>query len=73
MKESQYIEAYLSSEKRYTLSTFLKYQLGGKAKQYAGKYELALWRAIKRRIDSGEVEPCRSVNGGEAYRRKEAA
>jgi hypothetical protein len=72
--ESQYIEAYLDTTAdpatRYTLDTYLHYALRGRAKDYAGRYRLALMRAVLRRIAAGTVVEARSVRGSTAYVRK---
>lgn len=70
MKGSQYTESYLNNEGRYTIATFLKYNLRGKAREYGGGYFRALQKHLERLLDEGSVEKCSSVHGGIAYRRK---
>lgn len=64
-RESQYVEQYLSGP-AYTVNTFIKYTVRGRAARYAGKYVVALRRSLQRRSD---VVPVRSIRGGIAYRK----
>ena len=68
MRESQYIDRYLDGP-RYTVQTFLAYQLSGRARRYTMQYLRALMRAINRRVADGSVVACRSVHGSVSYRR----
>lgn len=66
MKDSQYIDSYLETTARGNLitpGTFLAYTLRGRAKRWAGRYEGALLRFIKRR----NCKPVTSKGGRTAY------
>lgn len=69
MRESQYIDQYLTCAKEfgYTPSTFLAYNLKGKARKYSDVYYRALMTAIKRRLKNGSVKKVKSVGGKIAF------
>jgi len=72
MRESMYLDKYLrrtaNPQTRWTVGTFLAYQLTGSAKnQWADTYQRALINSLQRLVESGEVEKVASVRGGTAY------
>jgi hypothetical protein len=71
MRGSQYTDVYLNCtadpETRYTVGTFLHYQLAGKAKRYADRYERVLVKDLERLRAAGEVDYAPSVHGATAY------
>jgi hypothetical protein len=75
MRESQYVEPYLSANARrgplrgFTISTYLARVLRGRARGYGASYEDALRLAIVRRVDAGQVIALPSAGGGTAYHR----
>jgi len=69
-RDSQYVDSYLNGP-AYTVGTFLKYTLAGKAARYMGRYAAALTRSLERRVQTGEVIVATSIRGGRAYRRAE--
>lgn len=71
MRLSQYVDAYLNKNGRYTIGTFLRYTLRGKAKEYSGGYERSLRRSMERLEQLGKVVRCRSVRSCLAWRRAE--
>lgn len=71
MRDSQYVDDYLRGP-RYTVGTFLAYELAGKAKRYSDVYARALLNSLERLERAGKVERCRSVTGRESWRRIEA-
>ena len=76
MRESQYIDTYLDTTDdpgtRYTVWTFLKYQVHGAAwTHWSHGYYEALMRAIRRRLADGTVTEARSKGGCTAYIRME--
>lgn len=70
-RESQYVESYLRAAAKYlwTPGTYLAYNLEGRAKDWAARYERALVRALERRQARGEVVAVRSAKGSVAYMR----
>jgi len=78
MRESQYIDAYLTAtadpDTRWTPWTFLKYTVHGEAwSLWSHGYYDALIRAISRRVTAGSVVGVRSKGGGVAYVQAEVA
>lgn len=70
MRLSQYVETYLNNDGRYTIGTFLHYNLRGRAKsQYADVYEDSLLRSMQYLERIGKVMRCSSVHGGTAWKR----
>ena len=72
MRESQYIETYLSTAAdpatRWTPETYLAYTLRGDARsRWSSGYSRALMRAIGRRMNAGTVTGVRSKGGAVAY------
>jgi len=75
--ESQYTDQYLATNARrsvrmgpgkgLTVSTYLAYNLKGKAKMYAGRYKFALERALDARVRNGSVTKDISAGGRTAY------
>jgi hypothetical protein len=72
-RESQYVDAYLSNNmargagRGLTVSSYLAYQLRGKARMYSGHYKRALENALNRRIAQGRAIKLQSQLGGRAY------
>lgn len=64
-----YVEEYLdaAAANRWTPATFFSYRLRGLAKQYAGRYQAALLRALTHRVEAGEVVAVPSRGGSVAY------
>jgi hypothetical protein len=75
MRESQYVEPYLSANARrgplrgLTVNTYLAYVLGGRARRYAASYAVALRRALRWRVQAGEVICLPSAGRRNAYHR----
>lgn len=71
---SMYTEGYLrynsEAERPLTPGSYLRYQLRGKARDYADRYERALMRHIQALVEEGIAEPIRSAHGSVAYRFK---
>lgn len=69
MRESQYIDQYLICAKEfgYTPSTFLAYNLKGRARMYSDVYYRALMAAIERRVKAGIVKKTKSAGGRIAF------
>lgn len=65
MRDSQYAAAYLDSG--YTIATYLNQHLHGKAKQYGGRYAVALLRTLERWEADGRAFRGPSVKGGVAF------
>lgn len=71
-RESQYVEPYLeeAARHRYTVGTFLRYRLRGRARDWSDVYQRSLERALARRLIEGEVVIVRSAKGGDCYLRR---
>jgi hypothetical protein len=76
IRGSMYTEEYLrynSEAKRpLTPGTYLRYQLKGRARDYADRYERALMRHLMALLAEGVIEPVRSAGGSVAYRYRTA-
>lgn len=70
MYTTEYLATTADPATRYTVGTFLAYELHGEAKRWAARYARALIRDLERLEAAGEVEQCRSVRGGVAWRRR---
>lgn len=72
-RESQYVDDYLASNgarghgKGLTIGSYLAYQLRGSARDYAGKYAVALRNACDKRVQARLAYQGRSRLGGSAY------
>jgi hypothetical protein len=67
-----YLESYLrltaNPKTRWTVGTFLAYELTGAARnQWSGGYQRALINSLSRLVESGEVKIVDSMKGGTAY------
>jgi hypothetical protein len=70
MYTEDYLRHNTETDRPLTPATYLRYQLRGKARDYADKYERALMRHIRALVEQGVAEPVRSAGGSVAYRFK---
>lgn len=71
MKGSQYTEQYLDASEKYgwTIGTFLKYNLRGKAAKYTNKYRESLVKDLNRMVKEHRVVYGPSIRNSTAYYR----